>query len=213
MIIIKALIVFHGLRENKKQMFNILSKISRYYDTIICSDMPGHGNNTLEFNKDNTLKYVINQYDRVKNYEEIVVLGYSIGGVLAVFLQHLRKIDNLYLLAPALYYIFPGNFKFLKYKSKSKNKTNLTKSNKFIYFIEFVKITNYVKREVNIVVPNTYLFIGEDDYLVSYKSVKVLFDNCISENKSIMIIPNTTHTSILNSEKVINNLEIIIKNK
>ncbi len=213
MIIIKALIVFHGLCENKKQMFNILSKISRYYDTIICSDMPGHGNNTLEFNKDNTLKYVINQYDRVKNYEEIDVLGYSIGGVLAVFLQHLRKIDNLYLLAPALYYIFPGNFKFLKYKSKSKNKTNLTKSNKFIYFIEFVKITNYVKREVNIVVPNTYLFIGEDDYLVSYKSVKVLFDNCISENKSIMIIPNTTHTSILNSEKVINNLEIIIKNK
>ena len=198
MIIIKALIVFHGLCENKKQMFNILSKISRYYDTIICSDMPGHGNNTLEFNKDNTLKYVINQYDRVKNYEEIDVLGYSIGGVLAVFLQHLRKIDNLYLLAPALYYIFPGNFKFLKYKSKSKNKTNLT---------------NYVKREVNIVVPNTYLFIGEDDYLVSYKSVKVLFDNCISENKSIMIIPNTTHTSILNSEKVINNLEIIIKNK
>ena len=194
-------------------MFNILSKISRYYDTIICSDMPGHGNNTLEFNKDNTLKYVINQYDRVKNYEEIDVLGYSIGGVLAVFLQHLRKIDNLYLLAPALYYIFPGNFKFLIYKSKSKNKTNLTKSNKFIYFIEFVKITNYVKREVNIVVPNTYLFIGEDDYLVSYKSVKVLFDNCISENKSIMIIPNTTHTSILNSEKVINNLEIIIKNK
>ena len=213
MIIIKELIVFHGLRENKKQMFNILSKISRYYDTIICSDMPGHGNNTLEFNKDNTLKYVINQYDRVKNYEEIVVLGYSIGGVLAVFLQHLRKIDNLYLLAPALYYIFPGNFKFLKYKSKSKNKTNLTKSNNFIYFIEFVKITNYVKREVNFVVPNTYLFIGEDDYLVSYKSVKVLFDNCISENKSIMIIPNTTHTSILNSEKVINNLEIIIKNK
>lgn len=194
-------------------MFNILSKISRYYDTIICSDMPGHGNNTLEFNKDNTLKYVINQYDRVKNYEEIDVLGYSIGGVLAVFLQHLRKIDNLYLLAPALYYIFPGNFKFLKYKSKSKNKTNLTKSNKLIYFIEFVKITNYVKREVNIVMPNTYLFIGEDDYLVSYKSVKVLFDNCISDNKSIMIIPNTTHTSILNSEKVINNLEIIIKNK
>lgn len=213
MIIIKALIVFHGLCENKKQMSMILSKISRYYDTIICSDMPGHGNNTLEFNKDNTLKYVINQYDRVKNYEEIDVLGYSIGGVLAVFLQHLRKIDNLYLLAPALYYIFPGNFKFLKYKSKSKNKTNLTKSNKFIYFIEFVKITNYMKREVNIVVPNTYLFIGEDDYLVSYKSVKVLFDNCISENKSIMIIPNTTHTSILNSEKVINNLEIIIKNK
>ena len=194
-------------------MFNILSKISRYYDTIICSDMPGHGNNTLEFNKDNTLKYVINQYDRVKNYEEIDVLGYSIGGVLAVFLQHLRKIDNLYLLAPALYYIFPGNFKFLKYKSKSKNKTNLTKSNKLIYFIEFVKITNYVKREVNIVMPNTYLFIGEDDYLVSYKSVKVLFDNCISDNKSIMMVPNTTHTSILNSEKVINNLEIIIKNK
>lgn len=213
MIIIKALIVFHGLCESKKQMFNILSKISRYYDTVICDDMPGHGNNTLEFNKENTLKYVIFQYDKVKNYDEIDVLGYSIGGVLAVFLQQIRKIDNLYLLTPALYYIFLGNLKFFKYKDKSKSKTNTTKSNKLIYFIEFVKITNYVRNEVNTIIPNTYLFIGEEDYLVSYKSVKVLFDNCISENKSIMLVPNTTHTSILNCEKVINNLEMIIKNK
>lgn len=191
-------------------MDNILLNISKYYDVIICNDIPGHGENACEFNVENSLNYTLKEYDKVKNYDRIDVLGYSLGGVLAVFLQSVRRIDNLFLIAPALYYIFPGNLKFFKYKNKTKNSFD---NCKFLYFIEFVKISSYVKNEINKVSSNTYLFIGEDDYLVSYKSVKTLFNICSSEKKGILTIEDTTHTSILNSEKMISNLEDIIKNK
>ena len=210
---IKALIIFHGLCDSKKQMLIILSKISKYYDTIICDDLPGHGKNKSEFNKENSINFVLSEYDKVKNYKEIDVLGYSLGGVLSVFLQSVRRIDNLYLLAPAIYYIFPGNLKHFKHKKINNKMNSISTNNKFLYFVEFVKIVSYVKNEVSLVVPNTYLFIGEDDYLVSYKSVKVLFDICVSKNKSIVTIPATSHTSILYSEKAISNLEEFIKNK
>ena len=81
------------------------------YDWIETSDLPGHGMNQLKFNTQNVKNYILNIYDRMAvKCDEIDVIGYSMGGVIACYLQSVRYVRKLVLLSPAYRYLYLKNY-------------------------------------------------------------------------------------------------------
>ena len=78
------------------------------YDKVVACKIPGH-NGKLDFRKftvENTLKAVLHCYDELaKDYDEIDVVGFSMGGALTTYLCTQRNVRKAVLVAPANRYL------------------------------------------------------------------------------------------------------------
>lgn len=109
----RAIMLLHGFCTDKNDFLPLLPKIEGLYDFVWNKNLPGHSKDEhfKGFTADNTFNYILNEYDELKvTYDQVDCVGFSMGGALATYLQAMRKIDNLVLLAPANQYI---NFKYM----------------------------------------------------------------------------------------------------
>lgn len=209
MIIIKALLCIHGLLSSNIDYSYINQFLKYKYDFISTPNIPGHGTNLNNFNVNNTLSFILFEYDKLNQiYDEIHVIGYSLGGVLACYLSQYRNIHKLILLAPAFDYI---NFK--AYKPKLLKKGNIKLKNTFEikkikYFYHFSKIVNTVEPQIQYILCPVCIIWGEDDVLVNYNGCLKLYKRALNNNKYFITLKNVNHTSILYSDSV---FDIILK--
>lgn len=203
----KALFCIHGILSTHHDFDKIIENISCSYDYIKTIDLPGHGSNLIEFTSHNALSYALREFDLLKEaYSTIDVIGYSLGGVIALYIQKIRPINKLILLAPALKYL---NFRAYSF-TKKKSKENLSireirpKKSNTRYLLTFVSLVNYVSNRLDIVYPKLLIIWGRDDYLVKESSGYYIFNIAKSKYKSFIILDNINHFSIVNSKEVIN---------
>ena len=203
MINIKALLCIHGLLSNCGDFDYIKKEIYPFYDEVICFDVPGHGNNSKSFSSKNIKQYILDIYDKTsKKYNEIDVIGYSMGGIIACYLQSVRKINKLMLLAPAYRYL---NFKNLNPKKIFETKKNISiDAKKIKYSILFPKIVFDLSYNIMKIKCDTIIIWGRDDFMVKESSGKDLYKKCISKNKQYHVLNNLDHSSILKSPHVVN---------
>ena len=134
-------------------------------------------------------------------YDDIDVYGYSLGGVIACYLQSIRKINKLVLLAPAYKYL---NFK--KYNNSDYSEffpiiLNFPKK-KFFHLIQFTKIIAQLSSEFHSINCPLLILIGTKDYMVKEESGYLLFDMGKS-SKRLVFIDKASHFSIVKDEKTI----------
>ena len=118
----KGIFLIHGFLSEMNEYDSIRFELSKRYDIISSPTLPGHGRegecDYRKFNKDDTFKYLLEQFDELNSKCETVdVMGFSMGGALATYLSQTRKINKLILIAPANYYFNPKALitNFLKY--------------------------------------------------------------------------------------------------
>lgn len=107
----KAILLLHGFLSNTDDFERILEMLEENYDYVKKVVFPGHGPDESYklFNADDTIKVLLEAFDELdKIYKTIDVLGFSMGGALAVYISQVRKFNKLILLAPANKYF---NFK------------------------------------------------------------------------------------------------------
>lgn len=101
----QALLILHGFSSSPAVYRALIPQITRY-DAIVCPVLPGHAENLECFSQVTAtqwLNYVQEHYLVLQdNYEQVDVLGLSLGGLLACELAKTYSINHLYLLAPAL---------------------------------------------------------------------------------------------------------------
>lgn len=101
----RALLVLHGF-SSSPAVFRELSAGFEGYDAIVIPILPGHASNLAEFGgikAADWLEYVKDVCAKlIDEYEQVDVLGLSLGGLLACHLGFEFKLHHLYLLAPAL---------------------------------------------------------------------------------------------------------------
>lgn len=185
------------------------NQLKSQYDYIYIPTMPGHGDKKDKFKCQETLDYVIKEYDLLKKaYNKIDVLGYSIGGVLACYLSLFRKIEHLILISPAFYYINYQSYKPSIIKKSHIEPKNIVSMKKIQYFFVFSKIVRIVKDRLNRITAPVCILWGEDDFLVSSKSGYQILQISTNEVKYYITLKNLNHYNIVYSKDV---ADIIIK--
>ncbi len=205
----KALICLHGLLSSNKDFKLIKDRLKNLYDEIICYDLPGHGLNSIKFNSKNIKKYLVNIYDSISNkYSDIDLIGYSMGGVMACYLQSVRKINHLILLAPSYNYLNLKNFH--KNNNISINNKKLKSKKNFFNILKFPLIMSDLIQEFNIIYPKTLIIWGKRDYLVKESSGKVLYNKIKNKNKLLIELPYHDHFNIIKSDIVIKYIKLFV---
>lgn len=103
----KALMTIHGFLTDIND-FGRLYEFLGMYDKVVACKIPGH-NDKLDFRKftvENTLKAVLHCYDELaEKYDQVDVVGFSMGGALTSYLCTQRKVNKAVVIAPANKYI------------------------------------------------------------------------------------------------------------
>ena len=127
----KALLMIHGFISEMNDFDSIMDDVNARYDFVYRPILPGHGDKGIydynNFNSKDTFKCVLDAFDYLaKSYDDIDVLGYSMGGALATYLSGVRKFNKLILIAPANHYFNPiaflngGQYAMSKFRALNK---------------------------------------------------------------------------------------------
>lgn len=103
----KAVLLLHGWLSDVNDFSSLLPFLKKHYDHIERITYPGHGKgeNYEDFDEEKTIALVDQTFLNLqKQYEEIDVIGFSMGGALGVYLSQKYDFNKLVLLAPAIKY-------------------------------------------------------------------------------------------------------------
>ncbi len=100
-----AVLLLHGYATNVEDYFSLLPHLNMYYDYVEIKNYPGHDSGSKHlygFNAIDTIKQVVFECEYLfKNYEEVDVIGFSMGGAIATYLATNYNFRKVILLAPA----------------------------------------------------------------------------------------------------------------
>ena len=197
---------------------------------VLSFDLPGHGEDYENFNKadwKDWLKEVEDQFDKIKSYKYIILIGFSMGANLALILY--SKLDLFYqkkikiiLLSPA----FSANKKFFpnllnviigylfnrSYKIKSTNPgCNSTKYKKYYKnyisfisakrFLDLYILINKAKKLIGKVDSPILIFHSKKDILSSYSESLKIFKKLRSTFKVFISLKKSNHFIQLDFER------------
>lgn len=101
----RALLLLHGFSSSPAVYRQLLPALSDY-DAVVCPLLPGHGESIQAFSTVKACEWVStaeNACEKLMNdYQQVDVMGLSLGGLLACHLSQRFPLHRLYLLAPAL---------------------------------------------------------------------------------------------------------------
>lgn len=102
----RALLLLHGFSSTPAVFRLLLPELTTSYDAVFCPVLAGHAQTLESFAKTKASEWLLQAeqtYEIVSNqFEQVDVLGLSLGGILACHLSARFSLHHLYLLAPAI---------------------------------------------------------------------------------------------------------------
>lgn len=213
----KAILMIHGFAGgtyDQEFLANYLEK-NRKFD-VYTYTLPGHSH--ILNNKSTCEEWLTASKDMVdmllKNgYQEIDIIGHSMGGVIATYLAgQYKQVKKLVLVAPAFRYfniedrninildILKLTPEILSQYGKDEVTSRLTKL-PFSTVKEFMKlVADYQKTPENVHIP-TLIIQGMEDKVVPPETAKYLYDKLATDKKKIIYIGDCTHDLLRESKK------------
>ncbi len=107
----RALLLLHGFASSPAVYRAILPHLTGY-DRIVCPVLPGHAHSLQAFAQSTAQNWRDAAHEHcatlIDTYAQVNVVGFSMGGALALGLSQVFPIHHLYLLAPALKLYYPA---------------------------------------------------------------------------------------------------------
>lgn len=154
--------------------------------------------------------------------EEVYVIGFSMGGMIAAYLAAHYDVDRLVLLATARKYIcfkhmsryigkligegFRGNLDDNKLYTHYKSKMKMVP---FRANIEFMRLVNETKQYLSDVHSPVLIAQGKKDMIVPTRSAYYLDKEIASEHKEVILFEQSKHLICLGNDKKILNKKIL----
>ncbi|WP_100012773.1 alpha/beta hydrolase [Lentibacillus sediminis] len=179
--------------------------------------LPGHGRN-LNLENVSYQKWIEKAEEALKqmaeHYDEIYLIGFSMGGMIASYLAAKYKVDNLVLLAPS------GKFLSLKQMSldfasviADGMRGNLDKNKFYTHYrkkagnvplkanLEFLKLVKFTRKYLKKVTAPVLIAQGQLDGMVPYKTAYYLDKEITSEQKEVVFFERSRHLICLGDDK------------
>lgn len=215
-------LVIHGYTGGPHEIMPLTNFLKAHTNwKIHVPTLPGHGEN-LNLEDTSHQKWLAAAEDALQKLnqqcDEIFVIGFSMGGMIAAYLAAKYKVHKLVLLAPSRRYIslrkmtieigevivdhFRGeldrNEFYLNYKRK-RDDVPLSAN------IEFLKLVNYTKSYLKELTAPVLIAHGRKDSIVPVSTVHSLDREIASEQKQIVLLDRSTHLLCLGEDKHILN--------
>lgn len=191
----KAVLIIHGLAGSPLEHNKMKKYLSNKFDPYTYY-LPGHEKGVLNHpTKEDWIneseKQIKKLYD--KGYEEIYLIGHSMGGIIASYLAtKYDKVKKLVLEAPAFEYNSHPGLKMFKYYDKE---FILNVAKRFLISIikEFKELVLIYKNCIEKVSVPILIIQGQDDILVPYESSVKLYNKMKNDCNHLVLIKNSTH--------------------
>ena len=194
----RAVMTIHGFLTDTKD-FGRLYEYLDFYDEVVACEVPGH-NGKVDFSKftvESTLVEVTSCFDRLKKqYDEVDVVGFSMGGALASYLAATRDVRKCVLMAPANKYLNPRFVvDAIKYYANFQHKTYRSTDGRFHQKVTAIKdemkpyrrnMAACLKLEFDRILPNLNMH--------TYSVFKRLIDKI---NKTLNVSSNVTIPTLI----------------
>jgi len=141
-----------------------------------------------------------------KKVEEIIVVGFSMGGIIALYLAKRYKVKKLVLLSAAAKYVSPKQLvKDFKLLATDAYHHNLTNNELFLRYrhkfnnvplastIEFMKLVKIVEPYYQHIQIPVFIVQGKQDGIVPFNTAQFLYDELASNHKILYFSDNGRH--------------------
>nr|WP_106781597.1 alpha/beta fold hydrolase [Lysinibacillus timonensis] len=206
----KGILMLHGFTGGPYEVKPLANYIKEHTNWIIeCPTFCGHGE-ILSLNGYTAEHWLLDAeiaYRKLlKVADEIIVVGFSMGGVIALYLANKYKVNKIVLLSAAAKYIAPKQFlKDLHLLVKDainghlidnelfkryEHKINNVPVSSAVQFMRIVRMVTPLIRSINV---PTYIVQGKCDGIVPYATANYLYNQLPSSEKYIFFSPNGKH--------------------
>ncbi len=214
----KGCLLLHGFTSSPFEMHELGESLHREGYTVHIPLLPGHGTDPANLGK--TMWY--DWFETAKNElfqlrkkcKKVYVIGFSMGGTLALHLAAHYEIDGVAALAPGLYlknrfavlsHILKPIIRYSRKYSGSDIKADvktLTYSKISVRAIsELLKMFKHVKQDLKDIYIPILIIYAREDHVIDGKSAKTIYKNISSQNKRILELNNSYHIITLDNEK------------
>lgn len=141
-----------------------------------------------------------------RQVNEVIVVGFSMGGLIALYLAKRYKVKKLVLFSAAAKYINPSQLlKDIKIMATDAYRRNLAENELFKRYqhklknvplsatIEFMKIAKMINPYLPTIQTPVFIVQGQLDGIVPYHTAQYLYDRIGSEEKHIYLSKNGKH--------------------
>lgn len=222
----KGCLIIHGYTGGPYEVHPLVKYLKENTDWYInVPVLPGHGKELALENVSYEV-WIEAAEDALKQMlekcEEVYVIGFSMGGMIAAYLTAQYDIDRLVLLATARKYIsfrhlsgyigeligdrFRGRLHENKLYSHYKSKMGTVP---FKASIEFMRLVNQTKQYLSEIQSPVLIAQGQKDMIVPAKSAYYLDKEIGSEHKEVILFEQSNHLICLGSDREVLNRKIL----
>lgn len=176
---------------------------------IVVPTLPGHGE-TLELKNLTAESWMMAAEQALrllqKEVDRVFIVGFSMGGIIAIYLALRYKIERLVLLSAAAKYINPtqllhdiGDVAKNIVEGKAEENTlfqiysNKLRATPIQAALEFVRVVKMVEPYYDQITIPVCLIQGKKDGIVPFSTAPYLFDHISSTNKQLIFSENGKH--------------------
>lgn len=211
-----CVLLIHGYTGTPHDLNYLGRRLNKAGYSVFIPRLPGHGTNTNDFLNStwkDWLKTAVESYlNLVNNYNNLYVVGLSMGGVIASLLAANFKIDKLVLAAPALDVInkkmkytpyikyFVKSLKREKIDEYQDKNLQILRDNYWTYdyppkIADLYKLIKMANKNLHKINSNTLVILSKMDWAVPI-SVKEIIENNIPGKKEFLIFEDSHHVVV-----------------
>jgi carboxylesterase len=217
----EAVLLLHGYTGSPHDMYYLGKELNKGGFTVYIPRLPGHGTNSQDFLNSNWhdwLRKSLESYLNLKSYyEKVYVIGLSMGGVLTALIAEKFEPEKIVLAAPA-FIATDWRIKltpFFKYfiKKVPKNNPPVFEDERLNYLAQqywnydwpskaadLYKLQKMATKNLSKITSDTFIILSKKDEAVPFY-VKDLIENNIKSKKTFLILENSGHVVVNDSER------------
>ncbi len=215
----KGIFLLHGFIQSQKELNDLSRYLEEHLDYELYSTLlPGHGKQDItKTTAEDWIEYTKQEYEKFsKLYSERIIIGFSMGGVLATFLASTYSCDKLVLIAPSYEYI---SLSFRKIKKMRKSEIKLminlviTKKVGINVLRNFVRCVKYCDDHSKHFSMPYRIYYGINDFVVDESMIVHIFNKGTNENRKAIIYDDRSHILLIDrgQEQIFNDIYNFIK--
>lgn len=213
----RGILIFHGFTGAPDEMLYIGNILNKNGFTIYIPLLPGHGTKWRDLNRvksQDIIKFIDHSYRFIHNIcEDIYLIGFSLGGALALYTAENFSIKKIVLINPMVLQDFASflgsTFSFIvpafPARSDINDKSVSLKAHYSVYPLkglkEYIKVSRSAALNIKRISSPVYIFRSTQDHLVSAKNTKFIFNNVSSLNKKIIPLKHSFHVAVMDFDK------------